>query len=239
MKSEKNMRVAILQCDEVLEKFQPEFGSYIGMIEQMFTSVDGVFEFDSFDCRKQQYPDDLDKYDFFITTGSRASAYDEETWIQTLIVFVRRLEKEQRKFIGICFGHQILAMAYKAGVEKSEKGWGIGIATNRIICTPQWMGEKKKHLNIIVSHQDQIVTIPEGARVIAESDFCPFFIVQWNEQFLSIQGHPEWNRDYSKVLMNERRTIIPSSIIETGVRSLSTTPDNGCFIRWIIDFVRG
>ena len=149
------------------------------------------------------------------------------------------LKKEQRKFIGICFGHQILAMAYNAGVEKSEKGWGIGVATNRIVSTPQWMGEKKKHLNIIVSHQDQIVTIPEGARVIAESDFCPFFIVQWNEQFLSIQGHPEWNRDYSKALINERRTIIPSSIIDTGFRSLTTKPDNDCFIRWIIDFVRG
>ena len=233
------MRVAILQCDDVLEKFQPEFGSYVGMIEQMFASVDGVFEFDSFDCRKQQYPDDLDRYDFFITTGSRASVYDEETWIQTLILFVRRLAKEQRKFIGICFGHQILAMAYNAGVEKSEKGWGIGVATNRIVSTPQWMAEKKKHINIIVSHQDQIITIPEGAKVIAESDFCPFFIVQWNEQFLSIQGHPEWNRDYSKALINERRTIIPQPIVETGFRSLATKPDNDCFIRWIIDFVRG
>jgi hypothetical protein len=27
------MRVAILQCDEVLEKFQPEFGSYVGIID--------------------------------------------------------------------------------------------------------------------------------------------------------------------------------------------------------------
>ncbi|MCP4338178.1 MAG: GMP synthase [Desulfobulbaceae bacterium] len=231
------MRVAILQCDEVLEKFQPEFGSYVGMIEQMFASVDGVFEFDSFDCREQQYPDDLDRYDFFITTGSRASVYEENPWIHNLIDFVRRLANEKKKFIGICFGHQILAMAFKARVEKSEKGWGIGIATNHIVSTPHWMGKKKKILNIIVNHQDQVVSLPEGARVIAESDFCPFFIVQWNEHFLSIQGHPEWNRAYSKALINERRTIISSYIVDTGFRSLATKPDNDCFIRWIIDFV--
>jgi len=232
------MRVAILQCDDVLEKFQPEFGSYVGMIEQMFESIDGAFYFDSYDCRKQQYPDDLDVYDFFITTGSRASVYEEEAWIQTLIDFVRRLEKEQKKFIGICFGHQILAIAFKARVEKSGKGWGIGVATNRIVYTPQWMAEKRKNINIIVSHQDQVITLPEGAKVIAESDFCPFFIVQWNEQFLSIQGHPEWNRAYSKALMNERRKIIPQPVIDTGFGSLVKKPDNDSFIRWIIDFIQ-
>ena len=232
------MRVAILQCDEVLEKFQPEFGSYVGMIEQMFESFDGAFAFDCYDCRKQQYPDDLDVYDFFITTGSRASVYDEEPWIQILIDFVKRLEKEKKKFIGICFGHQILAIAFNARVEKSAKGWGIGVATNRIVYTPQWMGEKKKNINIIVSHQDQIMSLPEGATVIAESDFCPFFIVQWNDQFLSIQGHPEWNRDYSKALMNERRKIISQPIIAAGFGSLVKVPDNARFIRWIIDFIK-
>lgn len=231
------MRVAILQCDDVLEKLQPRFGSYVGMIKQMFAGVDGPFEFDTFDCRKEQYPAKPDEYAFFITTGSRASAYDLDSWIQTLVKFVKRLDREKRKFIGICFGHQIIAIALQAKVEKSEKGWGIGVATNRIIKTPRWMGDRKEILNIIASHQDQVVSLPEGANVIAESDFCPFFIVQWNEHFLSIQGHPEWNRAYSEALMNERRTSIPQHTIETGLQSLAIKPDNDCFIRWIIDFI--
>jgi len=234
----RNMRIAILQCDEVLEKFQPEFGSYVEMIKHMFECIDDTFEFDSYDCRKEEYPDDLDAYDFFITTGSRASVYEKDIWIQTLIEFVRRLEREKRKFIGICFGHQILALAFRTGVEKSEKGWGIGVATNRIVCTPRWMGEQKKNLNIIVSHQDQIISLPKEARVIAESDFCPFFMVQWNDHFLSIQGHPEWNRVYSKTLINERRKLIPQPIVEKGFQSLEKEPDNDCFIRWIIDFIK-
>jgi len=31
--------------------------------------------------------------------------------------------------------------------------------------------EKKKNLHIIVSHQDQIISLPEGAPVIAARDF--------------------------------------------------------------------
>jgi len=232
------MKIAILQCDDVLEKFQPQFGSYIGMIEHMFACIDGSFEFDRYDCRKQEYPDNLDIYDFFITTGSRASVYDDVMWIETLIDFVRRLHREKRKLIGICFGHQIIAQAFGENVEKSERGWGIGVAVNRIVCTPDWMSKTQTNLNIIVSHQDQITSLPEEATIIAESDFCPFFIVQWNDHFLSIQGHPEWNKEYSKALINERRAIIPHPIVDVGLQSLTKPLDNMCFVRWIIDFIQ-
>lgn len=232
------MRVALLQCDEVLEKFQPQFGSYVGMIKHMFSRVDDSFELDSYDCRAEQYPDNLEPYDFFITTGSKASVYDQDGWIQTLVEFVRRLAQEKRKFIGICFGHQIIAIALQARVEKSPKGWGIGVASNRIVCLPRWITEKKDNINILTSHQDQVISLPEGATVIAESDFCPFFIVQWNDYFLSIQGHPEWTRDYAKTLMNERRAIIAPSVIAAGLQSLSRIPDNDCFVRWVINFVK-
>ncbi len=232
------MRVALLQCDEVLEKFRPQFGSYGQMIRRMFSCVDDSIQFDGYDCRAKQYPDDLDAYDFFITTGSRASVYDPEDWIRTLVEFIRRLAREKKKFFGICFGHQLMAIALEGRVEKSPKGWGIGVAANRIVSRPSWIDEEKADLNIIASHQDQIIALPEGATVIAESDFCPFFMVQWNGYFISIQGHPEWHRDYAKTLMHERRAIIGPTVIEAGLQSLAKKPDNDYVARWIINFVK-
>ena len=151
---------------------------------------------------------------------------------------MKLLDSHKKKLIGICFGHQIISMAYHDQVIKSEKGWGIGVAVNRIVTTPDWMSEKRPEFSLIVSHQDQVITLPEGAVVIAQSDFCPFFMVQWNDHFLSVQGHPEWNRAYSRTLMNERRAIIPPERIETGLESLSIKPDNALLARWIIDFVK-
>jgi GMP synthase-like glutamine amidotransferase len=232
------VKAAILQCDNVLTKFQPEFGQYPEMIDQMFDAVADGIVCDCFDCRLGEYPDDINNYDFFITTGSRSSVYDDEPWIAQLIEFVRLLDKEKKKLIGICFGHQIIAMAYNGMVEKSEKGWGVGVATNRVINTPNWIREPVDSLHILVSHQDQISVLPDGVQVIAKSDFCPYFIVQWNNWFLSIQGHPEWTREYARTLMNDRRALIGDEKIEAGLESLASIPDNRLFSRWIIDFIQ-
>lgn len=235
------MKIGILECDDVLDKFQPQFGHYREMIRRMFlrdSIAAGPLEFADFSCRQGHYPEHIDSCDVYITTGSKASVYDDEPWIAQLIDFVRQLDRRKKKLIGICFGHQIIAMARHGMVEKSARGWGIGVAVNRIVTTPAWMRETKDHLNIIVSHQDQISTLPENALVIAESDFCPFFMVQWNDHFLSIQGHPEWNRAYAGALINERRALFTPGQIAAGLASLDMKPDNELFARWILDFVR-
>ncbi len=232
------MNVAILQCDNVLEKFQSRFGDYPEMVEQMFDGVDLSLSFDTYDCRQGQFPADINGYDLYLTTGSRASVYEELDWLQRLIEFIRWLDRCKKKLVGICFGHQLMAMARNGTVEKSEKGWGIGIARNRVVSYPEWMGEQTTEINILVSHQDQIIDLPDDTLVIAESDFCPFFIVQWGDHFLSIQGHPEWSREYSQTLINDRRAIIPADLIKTGLDSLQTEPDNALFVRWIMEFVQ-
>ncbi len=233
------MRAAILQCDDILEKFQPRFGHYPKMIEHMFDGVNPSISFDTFDCQQSQFPDDINKYDFYLTTGSRASVYENLEWIHQLINFIQELDRQKKKLIGICFGHQLMAMACGGKVEKSKNGWGIGVAENRVIAHPAWMKEKPGEIKILTSHQDQIIDLPDDTLVIAESDFCPFFIVQWGNHFLSIQGHPEWNADYSRTLINNRRAIIPADRIKTGLESLETVPDNALFVSWIMEFVQG
>jgi len=231
------MNVAIIQCDSVPGEFVAEFGNYTDMIKRMFESVYAGLEYQVFDARQGLYPHDLDAWDFYITTGSKAGAYEDITWIKQLISFVQRLDKHKKKLIGICFGHQIIAMARLGKVEKSLKGWGVGVAKNRVIAHPEWMREPANELNIIASHQDQITRLPDDTRVIASSDFCPFFVVQWGNHFLSIQGHPEWLPAYSRALLNHRRQILGDELIDAGLASLAIAPDNALFTRWILDFV--
>ena len=232
------MKAAILQCDNVLTKFQPKFGDYPEMVAKMFSGIDLPLSFDTFDCQQGQFPTDINEYDFYITTGSKASVYDDLDWVKRTIEFIRLLDKEKKKLIGICFGHQLMAMACNGTVEKSDNGWGIGIAQNRVVSHPEWMSEKPDAINILVSHQDQISKLPDNTKVIAESDFCPYFIVQWGDHFLSVQGHPEWVTDYSRTLINDRRAIIPADLVTTGLESLAINPDSALFIRWIIEFVQ-
>jgi len=231
------MNVAILQCDDVPEKRQPQFGHYRDMIRQMFVLSGHSFAFTDFDCRQGDFPEDLDSYDFYITTGSTAGVYEDKPWIRQLIHFVRQLDRRKKKLIGICFGHQVMAMACHGMVEKSDRGWGIGLAANRIVATPDWMRERKPELHILVSHQDQITTLPKTALVIAESEFCPYFMVQWNDHFLSVQGHPEWTTAYARCRINDRRAIINPERIEAALTSLAIQPDSRLFVRWVMAFL--
>lgn len=231
------MRAAIIQCDAVVPELAQTFGDYPEMIVRMFRETRIDVQFDVFDARTGRYPENLDGYDFFITTGSKAAAYDTDDWIRQLIEFIRKLDSQERRLIGICFGHQLIALARNGSVERSPKGWGVGVASNRLTTTPDWMEESTQTLNIIASHQDQVSTLPADARVIAASDFCPYFVVQWNDHFLSIQGHPEWHTDYSRALMNLRRDKIGDARVEAGLSSLATETDNRLFTRWILEFV--
>jgi GMP synthase-like glutamine amidotransferase len=234
------MRIAILQCDTVMEKFEKEFGQYCDMIKNMFVASEGklTFEFEIFDCQQGNFPTDINRFDFFITTGSKASVYDNETWIKHTIEFIRLLDEQKKKLIGLCFGHQLIAMARNSAVAKSAKGWGVGVSTNRVVSKPSWMSQSTQELKIIVSHQDQITNLPDDATVIAESDFCPYFVVQWGDNFLSVQGHPEWITDYSGTLINDRRDRIPAEQVDAGLASLKKKPDNSLFAHWILDFVQ-
>ncbi len=231
------MKVALLQCDDVRENFLPQFGNYPEMISRLVHRSYPDAVIDVFDCRDQHYPEQIDDYDFYISTGSRHSVYEPLPWIEPLIKFVQNLDRQNKKMFGICFGHQIIARALQQPVQKSPKGWGIGIAQNRVAAKPAWMTESRSTLGILVSHQDQVMTIPKSATVIAESDFCPYFMVQWNDNLLSIQGHPEWQNDYAAALIHDRRSIIPAERVNAGLFSLRLKPDNDLFAGWIRDFV--
>jgi GMP synthase-like glutamine amidotransferase len=232
------MKIAILQCDNVMEKFQEDFGNYPEMITDLLNSVENNLEIGTFDVQKGEYPQNINDWELFITTGSKASVNDNEDWILDLIEFTKLLGVTKKKLMGICFGHQIIALARGGSVEESDKGWGIGIASNDILIQTDWMDNEQIELKLIVSHKEQINQLPQGAMVIAESDFCPYFMVQWDDHFLSVQGHPEWNKLYSKTLMNDRRSIIPVKRIEQGLASLEKNINNQQFARWIINFAK-
>jgi len=140
--------------------------------------------------------------------------------------------------LGICYGMQMMAKALGGKVEFSEKGWGIGVATSPVCRQPLWMGERVDEVNLVVSHQEQVVELPDNATLIAGSDFCPNSIFSIGRHMLGIQGHPEFTADYSRALMEARRSIIPADRIGEGMDSL-TKPVNGVLtFEWIAKFIR-
>ena len=232
------MKIGLLQCDSVLDSLQGKHGNYPAMFIDLFKQVDPSIELVVFNVVEGEYPDNIKDFDGYITTGSRHGAEDDLPWINRLIEFVANLYQHNIKLVGICFGHQIIAKALGGQVVKSDKGWGVGVSLNTVERQTSWMEPFQDKLNLIVSHQDQVVRLPEDSEVLASSDFCPSYMYTVGECFLSIQGHPEFSKAYSYDLMESRRDRIDAHIIEQGQASLEFAVDDLLTVQWICQFLR-
>lgn len=232
------MKIGILQCDYVLEQFQPAFGDYPKMIATLFAKVSSACQFDIYQIQNLEYPQNIHECDAYITTGSRYGVNDNYVWIKRLEAFICELNQAKKPLVGICFGHQLIAKALGGVVEKSDKGWGVGVSFNQVVSTRPWMEPHQDHLNLIVSHQDQVIRLPKSRKVdvLVRSSFCPYYMLAYNEHFISVQGHPEFSKEYSASLMNNRRNIISSERIMNGEASLQSNVDDQLITRWIVNF---
>ena len=231
------IRLAILKTDYVRTEWVPEFGEYPDMFEAVFRKCEAEISFQTFDTQLNEYPADLDAFDAYLITGSKSSVYDKEPWIEILMEFVRELNEQQKKLIGICFGHQLVAQALGGRVEKSPKGWGVGVHTHIFNEIPEWHDGKTREFNILVSHQDQVIQNADGAKVLAGSDFCENAVCQLDNHVLTFQGHPEFVKDYSRKIIGFRKEMIGEKVSRAGLESLSIAPDSLKVTKWIANFI--
>lgn len=237
------MKIGILQADSVLDQFQPKHGNYPGMIMEILgeaaASLDVDVSFENYDVEHGEYPGSLDECDGYVITGSKKSVYDDELWIGALMEYVRDLHGQQKKIVGFCFGHQLIAEALGGKTLGAEVGWGVGVHDSRLVEHPWFIDDHADHYTLIVSHKDQVVSLPEGADLIATSDFCPNSMFIIGEHILAMQGHPEFNKAYSKDLMDWREEILGPETYSRGVSSLETPLMRDDVARWTVRFLQG
>ena len=232
------MKLGILKTDAVRPEWVAEFGEYPDMFIRLLGRADPSLEFRVYDVEQGEYPADIDEVDAYLITGSKSSVYDDQPWIAALMDFVRELDRRRKKLVGICFGHQLVAHALGGRTEKSSKGWGMGLHTHRFKELPAWHDQAEPDLDILVSHQDQVVSNATGARVLASSEFCENAVCQVGDHILTFQGHPEFEPEYSREIMEFRRKLIGEQVYADGVASLTVAPESGRVARWILNFLK-
>ena len=231
------MKLGILKTDVVRPEWVPDFGEYPDMFIALLGQLDPGVEFVVYDVEQGEYPADIDEVDAYLITGSKSSVYDDKSWIAPLMDFVRQLDQRRKKLVGICFGHQLVAQALGGKTEKSSKGWGVGLHTHQFSAAPAWYDQGDLDLNILVSHQDQVVKNAQGARVLAGSTFCENAVCQIGDHILTFQGHPEFVSDYSREIMEFRREMIGEPAYTAGMASLAVEPEGQRVARWILNFL--
>lgn len=229
------VHIGILRTDAVLDQFQPCHGDYPDMFRRLLESVsDFAVEFTNYDVR-EAVPASIE-CDAYIITGSRHSVYEDLPWIPPLVEFVSAALASEAKIIAVCFGHQLMAHYFGGEVGPAAGGWAVGVHQSKTISQRQWMEGDPGDLALLSSHKDQVLKLPPQARLFASNDFCPLagFTLPG---VLTIQGHPEFNADYSQALMGLRRDLLGEETYQAGVLSLKTETDEARFARWMLEFV--
>ncbi|MGF1705250.1 glutamine amidotransferase-related protein [Enterovibrio baiacu] len=237
------MRVGVLLCDDVTLELQVDHLNYPNMFESILLKADPSLSLTFYRVMDGQYPSDINECDGYIISGSRFSVYDDLPWIRRFEAFVLMLYTLKKPTVGICFGHQMMAQALGGEVERSTKGWGVGIATSEflkddIAQSAPWVDPNLDDFSLVVSHQDQVSILPPDSKPLAGNSFCPLSMFTVGGNFLAIQGHPEFSRDYSHDLMEFRRDRIPQDVISAGQASLSRQADSERVTGWILAFLR-
>lgn len=229
-------RIGILETGSL----EPELTARHGTMADWFTRYLGAgvqtAEFAAYECFDGTMPATPDECDAWLITGSALSVYDDDPWIAELIAFTRRAA-DARPVIGICFGHQVVAEAFGGRVEKSARGWGIGVHEYDIAERRPWMTSAAASLALLASHQDQVVEAPPGAEILATSPFCPIAMMQIGNTVMSIQTHPEMTQAFAGERYRSRRETIGGETVDRALASLERPTDEAVFRDWLFAFI--
>ncbi len=229
-----SLHIGILQTDSVLPEFREEHGDYPLMFENLFAAVDEELEFTTYDVQSA-LPEDTE-CDAYVITGSRLSVYDNLPWIAALADFVRAAMAADRKIIGICFGHQLMAHFFGGSVSAHDDGWAVGVHTSEVVTRQPWMPDSEASFALLSSHMDQVQELPKSAEVYLSNSFCPIAGFTMGNQVITVQSHPEFSAPYARALLERRRELLGESVYRRGVDSLAEETSEDAMARWLLAF---
>lgn len=230
------MKIGIIVCDKVAPELAKEYGEFADMIMETLNPF-GSFEYQQFNAVAQELPPADDNCEGYIITGSTHDAYSDQAWIHNLADWIRQCDENKKMLLGICFGHQIISLALGGSVQKSEKGWGIGMSVNEIAANYSWMIPAAETLNLLVSHQDQVIEKPSSMETIASSDFCPNYMLKKDDHILTVQGHPEFSVEFDRKLVERKRSRLTETQYDHALTSLELPAHSAIVMQWFAQFL--
>lgn len=236
------MRIGILDCDDIAPELVDDFQNYSAMFQELLSTANKhgkQIEYVTYKACHQELPDSPEECHSYLITGSKTGVYDDVPWREPLRQCVKQLYAADKRMVGICFGHQLLADVLGGKAEKSAKGWGIGAIEHERQSEPHVLDNMPESLTLLFSHQDQVTKLPKRAELLYGNDFCEYGAYHIPERVLSFQGHPEFTKEYSERLMLLRRERYDKECFKAGVESLVNPTHEQLVAQWMLDFLVG
>jgi GMP synthase-like glutamine amidotransferase len=229
-------KLAILQPDILYDALRPVYDGYGRMVADLLHATGLDWQLDVFEVINGEYPEDQDAYQAFLITGSKYDSFADDDWVVHLREYVQMLYAQAKPMVGICFGHQLLAHSLGGRAGRSDAGWGLGVMEFRVCEKPPFV-DSVDSVNLLVSHQDQVHKLPEGARLLLSNDFCPNAGYYIPGRVLAIQGHAEFTVPYLRDLIAYRGDMLPVDVRQHALETMNIPHQGQQVGRWIKRFL--
>ncbi len=183
-----------------------------------------------------ELPQSVFECDSWIIGGSPKSVYESDDWIKALGAFVQAIDREKRKLVGVCFGHQLVAHFLGGRTEKSRRGWGVGVRSFEVVKQRSWMQPSLKTCSLIYSHQDEVAILPRGAELLGRSEFCANEMYAIGDHIVCMQGHPEFTTGFAKGRLDARLKLVGRDVYDRAVASLALPTSAEDVGQWLHNF---
>ena len=228
------MRIGLLMAGHVAPASTHIAGDYPELLASVLARAE--IELVRYDVDDDRFPTSITECDGWLMSPSRCSAYDGHAWIASAEDLLRELVAREHPYVGICFGHQLAAQALGGRVARAADGWQVGVQDYEIVESRPWMVPMHSTVSLIASHEDQVVSVPDGAALMARSPGCPVAGLLIGERAWTLQPHPEFVPALADSLLGQRVELIGAKKVAMAQGTLGRPLNRLDVGRWIVKF---
>lgn len=186
---------------------------------------------------------DPTKYAGCVITGSHDMVTEDHEWIHATSKWIRDAAETGLPIMGICFGHQLLAMTF--GGEAGFHPDGPEIGTMDITCTEAASQDPLfSHLPTIFpghnTHYQCALTLPPGAVLLASSDHEPHQAFRYGDNVWGVQFHPEFDAEAERCYIAQQTDVIEEhgGNVDALLSNVQETPASTNLMKRFVEYCR-
>lgn len=204
----------------------------------------GPSEWESVNVQAGDQLPDPSNYAGCVITGSHDMVTEDQDWIHDTADWIRNAAEKGLPMVGICFGHQLLAMTFGGEAGFHPDGPEIGTMDIRLTDaasddpifsqTPcQFPGH--------ATHYQCALSIPSGAALLATSDHEPHQAFRYGDHVWGIQFHPEFDAETMRYYVVQQAEKIEEhgGSVDGLLSNVKETPESTAVMVRFVEYCRG